>query len=104
MIYDHRTYTCKYGMVAAHVALYEKLGYAVQRRHLGDPVLYATTEVGNMNAIVHIWAYKDLADRMHKRTALAADPDWKAYIKASQELAALDHQQTQILVKAAFLE
>lgn len=103
MIFDHRTYICKYGTLPAQFALYEKLGLAVQRRHLGEPVLYASTEVGDVNSFVHIWAYKDLADRTQKRTALAADPDWKAYVKASQDLGAIVEQHTKILVKAQFL-
>ena len=103
MIYDHRTYVCKFGMVPAHFALYEKMGLAVQRRILGEPVLYASTEVGEINSFVHIWAYKDLADRATRRAALAADPHWQAFVKASQELGAILEQHTKILVKAGFL-
>ncbi len=103
MIYDHRTYVCKYGMVQAHFALYEKMGLATQRRILGEPVLYASTEVGEINSFVHIWAYKDLADRTSRRAALAADPQWQAFIKASQELGAILEQHNKILVKAGFM-
>ena len=103
MIYDHRTYICKYGMVQPFMALYEKLGFAAQRRHLGEPVLYATTEVGDLNSFVHIWAYTDLAERTQKRAAMAADPEWQAFVKASRELGAIIEQHTKILVKAKFL-
>ena len=103
MIYDHRTYICKYGMVPAHIALSQRSGFAVQRRHLGEPVLYATTEVGDLNSFVHIWAYADLADRAKKRAALAADPEWKAFVKASQELGAIVEQHTKILLKASLV-
>ena len=102
MIYDHRTYVCRYGMVPAHFALYEKMGFSAQRRHLGEPVLYASTEVGDVNSFVHIWAYKDLADRTQKRAALGADPEWQAFIKASRELGAIVEQHTKILVGAGF--
>lgn len=102
MIFDHRIYTCRYGTVQTYLALYEKMGLAVQRRHLGEPVLYATTEVGDLNAVVHIWAYADLAERAKKRSALAADPDWQAYVKASRELGAIAEQKTTILTKANF--
>ncbi len=104
MIYDHRTYICKYGMVPAHFALYEKMGLAVQRRILGEPVLYASTEIGEINSFVHIWAYKNLADRTQKRAALAADPQWQAFVKAAQDLGAILEQHNKILVKAAFLD
>lgn len=104
MIFDHRTYVCKYGTVPAQFALYERLGLAAQRRHLGEPILYASTEVGDVNSFVHIWAFKDLTERTQKRAAMAADPEWKVFVKASQELGAIVEQHTKILVKAVFLK
>jgi NIPSNAP len=104
MIYDHRTYVCKFGTVQAHFALYEKMGLAVQRKHLGEPVLYASTEVGDLNSFVHIWAYKDLADRTARRAAMNADPDWQAFVKAGRELGAIIAQQNCILVPAPFFK
>ena len=102
MILDHRTYACKPGTIKAHVALYEKMGYAVQSKHLGKPVVWATTEVGDVNSFVHIWAYKDLAERTTKRAAMWADPEWLAYVKASGELGAMIHQENKILIAADF--
>jgi hypothetical protein len=104
MIFDHRTYTLKAGMVRAHLAQYEEYGFKVQSRHLGKPVLYATTEVGDVNSYVHVWAYKDLADRTAKRAALWADPEWLDYVKRSQELGALLAQENKILVAAPFFK
>ena len=104
MIFDHRTYTCKFGMVPAHFALYEKMGLAAQRRILGEPVLYASTEVGDLNSFVHVWAYKDLADRTTRRAALAADPEWQAFIKSARELGAIIAQENTILVAASFFK
>ncbi len=102
MIYDHRTYVCKPGMIKAHVELYQAMGFAVQSKHLGKPVLWATTEVGDVNSYVHVWAYKDLADRTAKRAAMWADPAWLAYVKKSGELGALVHQENKILIGQAF--
>ena len=104
MIFDHRTYTLKAGMVRAHLAQYEEFGMKAQMRHLGQPVLYATTEVGDVNSYVHVWAYKDLADRTAKRAALWADPEWLDYVKRSQELGALIKQENTILVAAPFFK
>ena len=104
MIFDHRTYTCKFGMVSAHMALYEKSGMAAQTRHLGQPLFYATTEVGDVNSFVHIWAYQDLADRTLRRAALMADPEWQAFMKAARELGAIIAQHTKILVPAPFFK
>ena len=104
MIFDHRTYTLKAGMVRAHLAHYEEYGMKAQMRHLGQPVLYATTEVGDVNSYVHVWAYKDLADRTAKRAAMWADPEWLDYVKRSQELGALIKQENKILVAAPFFK
>ena len=98
MIFDHRTYVCKPGTLKPHIALYEKMGAATQKKHLGEPVLWATTEVGDVNAFVHIWAYKDLADRTAKRARMWADPEWLAYVAESNKLGALQSQENKILV------
>jgi hypothetical protein len=104
MIFDHRTYTLKPGTIKAHLDLYEKHGFAVQSKHLGKLVLYATTEVGDVNSYVHIWAYKDVADRAARRAAMQADPEWQAYLKKSSELGALIKQENKILVATSFFK
>jgi NIPSNAP len=102
MIFDHRTYTVKVGQMKAHMALYERLGFGPQSKHLGRPLLWATTEVGDVNTYVHIWVYRDLADRTARRAALWADTEWLAYVKASGELGALIAQENKILIGAPF--
>lgn len=104
MIFDHRTYYLKPGMIKAHLEIYEKYGYAAQSKHLGKPVLYATTEVGDVNSYVHVWAYKDLADRTTRRAAMWADPEWIAYTKKSAELGALLKQENKILLPTSFFK
>jgi hypothetical protein len=104
MIFDHRTYTLRPGTLKAHLELYEKHGFAAQSKHLGKPVLYATTEVGDVNSYVHVWAYKDLADRTARRAAMWLDPEWIAYTKKSAELGALIKQENKILVATSFFK
>lgn len=102
MILDHRTYVCRPGAIRKQLALYEAHGWAPQRRHLGDPVLYAVTESGDVNAYVHVWAYADAADRAAKRAAMQADPEWTAYLERSAEAGWLVSQTTAILTPASF--
>jgi hypothetical protein len=102
MIFDHRTYICRPGTIKMHLELYEKMGYSPQARVLGKPVLYATTEVGDVNSYVHVWAYKDLAERTERRAALWKDAEWLAYVKKSGELGALVKQENKILVATSF--
>ncbi|MGF1649088.1 MAG: NIPSNAP family protein [Hyphomicrobiaceae bacterium] len=102
MIFDVRTYTCKPGTIKKHLALYEELGLGPQTRHLGQPVVYGTTEVGDVNSYIHIWAYADVTDRATKRAAMWADPDWLTYVAKSAELGALIKQENTILVATPF--
>ena len=49
MLLDVRTYTCKPGTINTHLNLYKEKGKPVQSKHLGQPLLFATTETGNPN-------------------------------------------------------
>ncbi len=102
MIYDMRVYTCRPGTIKKHIALYQEMGFGPQTKHLGKPVVWATTEVGDVNQYVHVWAYKDIAERAEKRAGMWADPDWIAYTQKSAELGALIKQENRILVAADF--
>nr|WP_209427218.1 NIPSNAP family protein [Pararhodobacter sp. SW119] len=104
MLYDHRTYTCRPGTIARQMKLYEDHGWPVQLRHLGAPVLYGRVETGDVNSYVHVWAYDDAADRAAKRAAMAADPDWAAYLKKSAESGYLVSQVNTLLTPAPFLQ
>jgi len=102
MLFDMRTYTCRPGTIKAHLALYEQQGMAAQKRHLGEPYLYAVTETGPQNSYVHIWAYQSAQDRATKRAAMQADPEWIAYVEQSAQAGYLIAQENRLLVAAPF--
>jgi hypothetical protein len=102
MLYDHRTYTCRPGTLAKHLAIYEQYGKGPQSKHLGDPVAYLVAESGDLNTYVHVWAYKDAADRSAKRAAMAADPEWQTYLAKSGEAGYLLKQQNNLMTPVAF--
>ena len=104
MIYDHRTYLCKAGTVRKHLDLYVAHGLAPQTRHLGQPALYATTDVGDVNTYVHVWAYASVEDRARRRAAMMADPDWQEYLRLSAEAGYLLSQENKLLVGVGFLD
>ena len=79
MIVDMRTYTVPVGLLQEFLSLYAQEGRAVQTRHPGEPLGYYTTEVGELGQVVHLWNYRDHADRDARRARLEADPDWRAY-------------------------
>lgn len=98
MIYDHRTYCCRPGTIKKHLALYAEFGFPVQKRILGEPLIYAQVETGDVNSFVHIWAYEDAAERAARRAQMAADPEWQAYLNKSAEAGYLVSQTNKILM------
>lgn len=79
------------------------MSYAAQLRILGTPVMFALTETGDVNSFVHIWRYRDEADRQERRAKLAADPEWQAYLGKSAEAEYLVSQINKIMAPAPFM-
>ena len=104
MIYDVRTYTCRPGTVPAQFKIYEEYGLEVQKKHLGEPVMYGWSEVGEINSYTHVWRYDSHADREKKRAAMQADPDWHTFLAKAREAGYMVAQRNQIMVAAAWME
>ena len=104
MLLDVRTYRCKPGTIKSHLKLYSELGKPAQSKHLGNPLLSATTETGNPNEYTHIWVYKNAGDREKRRAALWADPDWIAYTLESKKLGALVSQHNKLMIPVDFFD
>lgn len=102
MLFDHRTYTCKPGTLAAQLKLYEEKGLAAQKRHLGEPLFYGITETGVINTYVHIWVYADAGDRESRRMAMEADPEWQTFKAASAAAGNLLQQENKLMTAAPF--
>lgn len=102
MLYDLRTYQCRPGTIGLQLKLYEELGYAAQSRHLGVPFFYGSVETGDVNTYVHIWAYKDAADREARRAALYRDADWLEYRNRAANLGYQTSQTNKLLKPAHF--
>ncbi len=43
MLFDHRTYLVRTGMLKEQVDLYEKYGFEVQKKYLGEPLAFRKT-------------------------------------------------------------
>ncbi len=100
MIVEERIYSLKIGAVPKYLELYEAEGLAIQRPILGRMVGYFSTDIGSLHQIVHLWAYKDLAERSERRARLVRDPRWKAYVVKIRELQV--SQENKILIPAPF--
>lgn len=104
MLFDHRTYVVKPGRLQKQLALYHQHGWQAQRENLGEPYAFLVTETGALNSYVHIWVYKDAADRAERRSKLMADARWQKYLEVSGQAENLLSQQNQLMNEAPFYE
>ncbi len=102
MLVEERIYTLQPGTGNAYMKAYAEEGLAIQKRILGRLVGWYQTEFGELNQIIHMWAYQDLAERAERRAALFADPGWLAYLPKVRPY--LLKQESKLLVPAPFLQ
>ena len=103
MIVDHRTYTLHPGKIKTFLELYGAKAWPLQQQYLGDCVgWYVSTDIGQLNQVVHLWRFKDLNDRAERRTRMQADPQWPGYAEAAAPL--IQHQENKILTASPFYQ
>jgi hypothetical protein len=102
MIVEERIYTLRPGTAAAYLQTYEKHGLPAQLPILGTLIGYYTTEFGPLNQVIHIWAYKDAADRAKRRAALAKSKEWQAYLPMNRDK--IVTQENKLLTPAPFFD
>lgn len=102
MIVEQRIYTLKIGRVNDYLALYRAEGLEAQIRHLGQPFGYFFSETGELNQIMHMWAYADANDRAARRAALYADSQWREVVPKLFEM--IKRMESVILNPAFFVE
>jgi hypothetical protein len=100
MILEERDYRMVPGKTAQFLAIYEEYGLPVQRRHLGEPVGFFVTDIGELNHVVSLWKYDDYAERSERRAFMLADPDWPVYLQKIVGL--IDTQRNRILAEVRF--
>ena len=61
---------------------------------------YFSSEIGELNLIVHLWGYESLDERARRRAELLAHPGWQAYTAKVRPL--IRSQKNRILVPAPF--
>ena len=75
MVYEMRVYTLQPGKVPEFQALIEKEALPVISKY-SKLVGWWSTEVGPLNEVVHIWAYRDHTHMQEAKAQVNADPDW----------------------------
>jgi hypothetical protein len=79
MIYEFRTYTLKPRSLAEVEKRYAE---AYEYRKKYSPLTaFWHTEIGPLNEIIHVWGYKDLAERARIRAEASKDANWPPKIR-----------------------
>ena len=102
VLVDFRVYRIKPGFAQAQMDVYEKYGFQTQVKYCGEPIAYLSAESGELNTLVHLWAFKDAGDRAERRAAMVKEPDWQTYVKANAENGYITDQKTSLMVPARF--
>ena len=61
---------------------------------------YFSTKDGPLNQNIHLWAYDSFEQRVERRAAMMADPEWQAYLAKIRPL--IVSQETKLLIPAPF--
>ena len=86
MIIEMRTYTIKPGELQNFIAIYDKEIRAIHTEILGNQLGFFYTEVGNVNEVVHLYAYDSFEDRQSRREILAKRPEFHAYLSKVKDI------------------
>ena len=79
MIVEERDYRLHPGKLGTYLKLYAEEGMAVQKQILGNMLGYFSTDLGELQHVVHLWGYENYAEREKRRAELAKNPDWLRY-------------------------
>ena len=78
---DIRIYTLHHGELPGFLDVLATRSAPVQARHWTDNIAYLVSRTGRQNRIMHLWGHADHAERLARRQALLADPDWQDCMK-----------------------
>lgn len=102
MIVDLRIYTVKPGRVGDFVAMYKEHAWPLQMKYLGRCLGWYTGLEGDINQVMHLWAYDSQADREARRLAMNRDPEWIAYLRRMGKSELLLHTTNRIVSPTDF--
>ncbi len=94
MIYDMRTYDLLPGSLEAYMAAVREVGLPVRERYGIRLAGWYYTEVGTLNRVVHIWAFRDWQHLAEGKRQFRADPQWSGdYLPRVVPLIVRQHSQ-----------
>ena len=101
MIVEMRKYILHPGSVPKYYALYDGKPREMQMRILGNLIGFYSSEIGEMNQLVHLWGYDSFEERMRRRELLSKEPEWREF--AAQVLPLVVRQDVTLLNPAPFM-
>lgn len=96
-VYELRWYRTLVGRTGEWASLFKDI-LPLREKYMRR-VGFWTTEIAQLNEVVHMWVYRDLNERREARARLAQDPAWQAFLGKSGSL--LAHMQAIVLYPAA---
>ena len=88
-VYELRTYRTHVGKAPEWIGHF-KVGLKVREKYSKIVGLW-TTDVAQLNQVVHLWAFSDLNHRAEVRAKATQDPEWKAFLAKGYPLLAEMH-------------
>ena len=99
MIYEMRTYTLQPGKVSEFLEIFDQEMMPVITKYL-KLVGFWYTEMGQLNQVVHLWAFDDLNQRARQRGQFFKDPALAKVLPRIRDLEV--RQESKILMPASF--
>ena len=88
-VYELRTYRTHVGKAPEWIGHF-KVGLKVREKYSKIVGLW-TTDVAQLNQVMHLWAFSDLNHRAEVRAKATQDPEWKAFLAKGYPLLAEMH-------------
>ena len=76
MIYDFREYTLLPGKTTEYMAAVREVALGIRQKYGVKLAGWYYSDVGELNKVVHIWAFRDHAHMKEAKAQVSADPDW----------------------------
>lgn len=101
MIYDMRIYDIRPGGLQAYMDAVREVALPVRRRYGIRLAGWYHTEVGPLNRVVHIWAFRDWDHLSEGKRQFRQDPQWvNDYVP--RVLPLIVRQESQVVLAADF--
>jgi NIPSNAP protein len=100
VLIELRTDTIHPGKLADFLKIVEPEILPLERKYAGKLIGYFTTETGDLNQVVQLWAYRDAADFDERRAALWNDATLAGLRERVRPI--IQRQESRLLKPASF--